>query len=149
MPSPIGHALGGIAAGWGNVPRRDMAGAAILAAVSIAPDLDLLFHSHRGPTHSAGAALLAGLVAWVLTRRSAFAASPLPPSPGLRRTGRRDRRSWAVAVTLAWASHVVLDWLSNDTRLPVGVMAFWPLMRDYHKAGIEMFPAISRRYWLA
>ena len=53
MPSPIGHALGGIAAGWGSAPRRDVAAAAILAAASIAPDLDLekyresLLESHQ------------------------------------------------------------------------------------------------------
>jgi hypothetical protein len=89
MPSPIGHALGGIAAGWGRVPRRDMAGAAILAAVSLAPDLDLLpvFQTHRGPSHSIGAAAL-------------------------------------------------------------GVMALWPLTSEYYKAGFEVFPAVSRRYWL-
>ena len=145
MPSPVGHVLGGIAAGWGVVPRRDMAGAAILAAVASVPDLDLLIHSHRGESHSVGAALVAGGIAWVAT--SAFAAAPLPPSPELRRTGRRHRLSWAVAVTLAWASHVLLDWLSNDTRPPLGVMALWPFTRDYYKASLEIFPPVSRRYW--
>jgi membrane-bound metal-dependent hydrolase YbcI (DUF457 family) len=128
MPSPIGHALGGIAAGWGRVPRRDMAGAAILAAVSLAPDLDLLpvFQTHRGPSHSIGAAALAGAIAWLITRRPA----------------------WAASVSLSWASHIVLDWMSNDTRPPLGVMALWPLTSEYYKAGFEVFPAVSRRYWL-
>ena len=127
MPSPIGHALGGIAAGWGSAPRRDVAAAAILAAVAVAPDLDLLVHSHRGPSHSVGAALIAGAFAWIVTRRP----------------------SWALAVSLAWASHVLLDWMGNDTRPPLGVMALWPFTRDYYKASFEVFPAISRRYWLA
>ena len=117
--------MGGIAIGWGSVPRRDMAGAAILAAVSIAPDLDLLISSHRGESHSIGAALAAGVIAWAVTR-----------SP-----------RWAAAVTLAWGSHILLDWLSNDTRPPLGVMALWPFTRDYYKAGIEIFPPVSRRYW--
>lgn len=104
-----------------------MAGAAILAAVAIAPDLDLIVHSHRGPTHSVGAALIAGAAAWTVTHRS----------------------RWGAAVALAWTSHVLLDWLSNDTRPPLGVMALWPFTRDYYKASIEVFPAISRRYWLA
>jgi membrane-bound metal-dependent hydrolase YbcI (DUF457 family) len=124
VPSPIGHALGGIAAGWGSLPRRDVAGAAILAAVAVAPDFDLLFQAHRGPSHSVGAALLAGAVAWMITRRP----------------------KWAAAVTLAWASHVLLDWLGNDTRPPLGVMALWPFSDAFYKAGIEIFPAISRRY---
>jgi membrane-bound metal-dependent hydrolase YbcI (DUF457 family) len=127
------------------VPRRDVAAAAILSAVSITPDLDLLVHSHRGESHSVGLAVVAGLVAFAIT--SAFAASPLPPSPELRRTGRRDRLRWAAAVSLAWASHILLDWLSNDTRPPLGVMALWPFTREYYKAGIEIFPPVSRRYW--
>jgi membrane-bound metal-dependent hydrolase YbcI (DUF457 family) len=127
VPSPIGHALGGIAAGWGSAPRRDVAAAAILAAASIAPDLDLLVHSHRGPTHSLGAALIAGAVAWVVSRRP----------------------RWGAAVALAWASHVLLDWMSNDTRPPLGITALWPISREYYKASFEVFPAISRRYWLA
>jgi len=102
-----------------------MAGAAILAAVSIAPDLDLLISSHRGESHSIGAALAAGVIAWAVTR-----------SP-----------RWAAAVALAWGSHILLDWLSNDTRPPLGVMALWPFTRDYYKAGIEIFPPVSRRYW--
>jgi hypothetical protein len=56
-------------------------------------------------------------------------------------------------VALAWASHIGLDWLSNDTRPPIGVMALWPMTREYYKAGIEIFPAVSRqccsaRFWL-
>lgn len=137
MPSPIGHALGAIAAGWGVVPRRDLAAAAILASVAIIPDLDLLVGDHRGISHSLGMAVAAGLVAAAVT--SASAAPPL----------RRDRLRWAVAVSLAWASHVLLDWMSNDTWPPLGVMAFWPLTRDYYKAGFEVFPAVSRKYWLA
>ena len=127
MPSPIGHALGGIAAGWGSVPRRNVAAAVMLAAVAIVPDLDLLIHDHRGVSHSVGAALIAGAVTWVVTRSS----------------------RWAFAVTLAWASHVLLDWMSNDARPPLGVMALWPFTRDYYKSSIEVFPAVSRRYWLA
>jgi membrane-bound metal-dependent hydrolase YbcI (DUF457 family) len=119
--------LGGIAAGWGAAPRRDLAGTAILAALAIAPDLDLLVGDHRGISHSLGMVLAAGLVAVAMTRRP----------------------RWGLAVALAWASHVLLDWMSNDTRPPIGVMALWPLTRDYYKAGFEIFPAVSRRYWLA
>ena len=50
-------------------------------------------------------------------------------------------------MALAWASHVLLDWLSNDTRPPLGVMALWPFTRDYYKASLEIFPPVSRRYW--
>jgi membrane-bound metal-dependent hydrolase YbcI (DUF457 family) len=125
MPSPIGHALGGIAVGWHASPRQNLQTAAVLAAVAIAPDLDLAFGIHREVSHSIGAALAAGLVALIATRRP----------------------RWALAITLAWGSHVFLDWLSNDTRPPIGVMALWPLTRDYYKASIEIFPPVSRKYW--
>src|SRR5215218_2709078 len=124
MPSPIGHALGGIAIGWAAVPRTNWRTAAVLAAVAIAPDLDLLVGYHRGITHSLGAACVAGAVGWAVTRQA----------------------RWGLAVGLAWASHVALDWLSNDTRPPIGVMALWPMTRDYYKASIEIFPPVSRRY---
>ena len=109
------------------MPRRTRAAAAFLAAVAIAPDLDLLFGAHREASHSLGAAVLAGAVAFLAARD--------------------NRWRWALAVTLAWGSHVLLDWLSNDTRPPIGVMALWPLTHDYFKAAIEIFPPVSRRYW--
>jgi membrane-bound metal-dependent hydrolase YbcI (DUF457 family) len=127
VPSPIGHALGGIAAGWSAAPRRDLAAIAIVAGVAIVPDLDLLLGDHRGISHSLGMAAIAGLIALAATHRP----------------------RWGAAVALAWASHVLLDWMSNDTRPPLGVMAFWPLSRDYYKASVEVFPAVSRKYWLA
>ena len=125
MPLPVGHALGGIAIGWHVSPRQNLQAAVVLAVVAIAPDLDLVFGTHREISHSVGAAVAAGVVALVATR-----------SP-----------RWALAVALAWASHVLFDWLSNDTRPPIGVMALWPLTRDYYKSAIEIFPPVSRRYW--
>jgi len=124
MPSPIGHALGGICAGWDAGARQNLRDACILAAVAIAPDLDLFVGDHRSITHSIGAAAAAGLVALVATRRP----------------------RWAMAVALAWGSHILLDWLSNDTRPPFGVMALWPFDHQYYKAAIEIFPPVSRRY---
>ena len=135
MPSPIGHALGGIALAWAVAPRRTVTTAVGLAAVALAPDLDLLIGDHRGISHSIGAAVVAGVVASALWA-SAFASSAL----------RRDTLRVALSVTLAWSSHIFLDWLSNDTRPPLGVMAFWPITTDYYKAAIEIFPPVSRRW---
>jgi len=135
VPSPVGHALGAIAIGWHAVPKATRRAAIALAAVAIAPDLDLLVGAHREISHSIGAAFIVGVIAAALW--SAFAASPL----------RRDTLRVALCATLAWASHVLLDWLSNDTRPPIGVMALWPFTHDYYKASIEIFPPVSRRYW--
>jgi membrane-bound metal-dependent hydrolase YbcI (DUF457 family) len=124
MPSPLGHALGGIAIGWAASDRRNLHAAVLIAAVALAPDLDLLVGDHRGISHSIGAAGVAGLLAWAVTRRP----------------------RWGLAIGLAWGSHVFLDWLSNDTRPPIGVMGLWPITRDYYKAAIEIFPPVSRRW---
>jgi hypothetical protein len=127
MPSPIGHGLGGLAAGWSAAPRRDRWVALLLAAVAVAPDLDLLVGTHRAASHSVGAAAIAGAVTWAVARR--------------------DRWRWSAAVTLAWASHILLDWLGNDARPPIGIMALWPFTDAYYKASVEIFPGVSRRYW--
>jgi hypothetical protein len=134
MPSPIGHALAGLAAGWLVEPPRASPAAArerwtsglVFAAAGVLPDVDLVFGAHSGPTHGLGAACLAGLAAFLITRR--------------------PRLSSAVAA--AYASHVLLDWLGTDTSPPIGIMALWPFSRGYYESHIHIFMAISRRYWL-
>ena len=98
----------------------------------MAPDLDLLFGAHSGPTHGLGAAILAGCIAWVW----------------LRRTGGRRTGGTAGAVALAYASHTLLDWLGTDSAPPIGIMALWPVSRGYYESHLHVFMAISRRYWL-
>lgn len=132
MPSPVGHALGGIVAGWRAVPdgarRADtLRTALVVGAFGVAPDLDLLFHDHRGPAHSLGAAILVGIAVSLLTRN-------------LR---------WGLAAGLPWTSHVILDWLGDDNFAPIGVMALWPLSHQYFQSPLHLFPAVSRSYWLA
>ena len=122
MPSPVGHALGGLIVGGALAPS-----ALILCAVAgVAPDIDFVWGGHNRETHSLGAAVIAGLVVWAWKR-----------SPRL-----------ALAVTLSWASHVLFDWLGSDDTPPLGVMALWPLNSDFYFANAFVFEAISRRYWL-
>jgi inner membrane protein len=129
MPSPIGHALGGMAFGWAIAPRlRDgvARAGAIYAAVGMAPDLDLLVGSHSTYTHSVGAVGLVFLAGLAASRRPRVAA----------------------AIAAAWASHLLLDWLGNDTSAPIGIMALWPFSREHYQSSFYVFEAISRRYWL-
>lgn len=153
MPSPLGHALAGIAAGWtldpapAGGPRRTARRAAVFALAATIPDLDLLIGTHRGPTHSLAASLAAGLVAWAWyawTRQDgggAGASEARGPAPDPLRL------AWPVAA--AYATHVLLDWLGADSSAPIGLMALWPLSHDYYSTSRPVFLAISRRYWLA
>jgi hypothetical protein len=130
MPSPIGHAIGGLMIGF--LTRRPpgtpgtLGTLGTLALSACLPDLDFLWGRHNMETHSVGAAALAGLVALVVTR------------------GREPRLS--IGVALAWGSHVLFDWLGSDDTPPLGVMALWPFSEQYYFANAFVFEAISRRY---
>jgi len=148
MPSPVGHALGGLIIGLAGARQnrpsgsRDAAQSApaaakadggsrtlvICAVAAVLPDLDFLWGRHNMETHSLGAAVLAGVVVLAWTRG-------------------RDRRL-ALLVALAWASHVLFDWLGSDDTPPLGVMALWPVSSRFYFAHAYVFEAISRRTWL-
>ena len=122
MPSPVGHALGGLIVGEVLAPS-----ALVLCAFAGAlPDIDFAWGGHNRETHSLGAAVIAGLVVLAWKR-----------SPRL-----------ALAVTLSWTTHVLFDWLGSDDTPPLGVMALWPINSDFYFANAYVFEAISRRYWL-
>lgn len=140
MPSPIGHVIAGVAAGWlvagsprvagtfaGKVPATFL----LFGALGAVPDVDLVVGAHSGPTHSIGAAALVGMTAFVVARYL-----------GARHAGRL-----ALACAAAYASHAVLDWLGSDSSPPIGVMALWPLSRAYYESDLHVFMAISRRYY--
>ena len=135
MPSPVGHALGGLAAAFvvdsfGRRPALTLPLLAASAALAVAPDLDILAGSHRIYSHSIGAVAIVGLVCWLALRR------------------RSSGPAAAAAMIAAYASHLPLDWLSKDTSLPSGLTVLWPLTRKYYTSGWDVFGEISRRYWL-
>lgn len=98
--------------------------------MAIAPDFDLLGGTHRTYTHSVGGVAVVGVVSWLLVR------------------ARRASAKIAAVLTGAYASHLPLDWLSKDTREPSGLTALWPFSTEYYQSGLDVFPEISRRYWL-
>ena len=143
MPTPIGHVLGGVAAGWVVAGRATgdrsasrtrarvrfaWGEACLFGALGAAPDLDLLFGAHSTYTHSIGAAALTALIAILWTR------------------GRHVRMGLACGAAVA--SHVLLDWLGSDTTPPIGIMALWPFTREFYQSPFFLFLAISRRWWL-
>jgi hypothetical protein len=139
MPTPVGHALGGLAAAWfaesasgtrswpATVPL-----AIACAAVAMSPDLDILAGSHRTYSHSIGAAALAGIIAWLIARR---------------RTPRAAAVAIALTIAVSYASHLLLDWLGKDSSSPPGLMALWPFSSRFYISGIDLFGEVSRRYW--
>ena len=138
MPSPVGHVIAGIAAGWlvagrpqGPEWRRDgIREALVFGALGALPDVDLLVGAHSGPTHSIGAAAIVAVVVWLAGR-------------GLRI---RHGLVGAAACFAAYGSHVILDWLATDSSPPIGIMALWPFSRLYYESDVHVFFAISRRY---
>ena len=144
MPTPVGHALAGVAAGYllaGRVDRTTLStrGAALswrslasdkrlllFASLGVLADIDFLFGVHSAYTHSVGATLVVGGVAALLARD-------------------RSRR-FAFAAALAYGTHIVLDWLGSDTVEPLGVMALWPLTTDYFLSGLYWFPSVCRQF---
>jgi LexA-binding, inner membrane-associated putative hydrolase len=114
---------------------RDASPYALLGA---APDLDLLVGLHSRYTHSIGAAVLTGVIAWAWLRRRSRATALGGVAP------------WqiAAACAAAVASHILLDWLGDDTTPPIGIMALWPLASGFYQSNLHVFGAVSRRFWL-
>jgi len=136
MPSPVGHALGGLAAGWlasgpGRL-ERPFTTAILFAALGAVPDIDVLVEgSHRLYTHSLVAVALVGLTVAVSPRRLG---------------GARGR--FALACAAAYGSHLLLDWLGDDRSAPIGIRALWPFTDAYYQSSALLFPPVERRYWL-
>lgn len=130
MPSPLGHALAGVAVAWSAEairrqpitvePRFTLAGTCL--ALAIGPDLDFLYPpSHRMMTHSLLAVVCVGLVVAALHQR------------------RADGRTVAVICALAYGSHLLLDWLGGDTKLPAGIQLLWPFSMEWFISDLNLF----------
>jgi hypothetical protein len=134
MPSPLGHAIAGVAIAWSAeaIARRPLGfrvGSTIAvtaAALAIAPDLDWLYPPvHRMMTHSLFAAGLTVALVAIMARR-------LTSSP-----------RWGVAIVcgLAYASHLLLDWLGGDTKIPAGIQLLWPFDGSWFISDVAVFRA--------
>src|SRR4029450_8202348 len=160
MPSPLGRARGARAEGWGSdlVPGRRSPGTAPANAsffsrsggwltvgcigLAVLPDLDLASESHRSFSHSIGAVIVVTIITGAVTGWVT------------RRTGHRTSSGLSIARVaaicgLAYATHLLLDWLAVDTRPPFGLQALWPFSNDYYLSGPNLFPRTERRALLS
>lgn len=139
MPSPIGHALAGLAIGLLAMPDRTQAPdkpqvpsylfPAVGVLVAALPDADLLVsHFHRAATHSLGATALLMILTTVVTGQV---------------TGRVGWRL-VLLVGTSHGSHVLMDWLGADPTTPAGIQALWPFDSRFHVSGLNWFPQTER-----
>jgi len=145
MPSPIGHALAGVAVAWtadlipgdrawrtvpdtGTWYQRAGGGLTLLCAgLAAAPDLDLAFAAHRTMTHSLLAAVCVGALA------AAIAADT-----------RRPIARIALMCAAAYGSHLLLDWLGADDFPPRGIQALWPISYEWFISNADVFRQTAR-----
>ena len=123
MPSPIGHMIAGAAIGRAITPheRTVIVACAVLA---VAPDLDLILpQAHRTWTHSFVAVAIVTIVAIAVTGKVKHSA----------------------ALALAFASHLLLDWLAVDPTPPHGIQLLWPFSNDWYISGLDIFRGTARR----
>jgi membrane-bound metal-dependent hydrolase YbcI (DUF457 family) len=125
MPTPVGHALAGIAAGslYTKPPPLTTAwkDIAIFAILGQIPDLDFIpgilmgkpDYWHHGASHSIFAALAVGLIFYIYGRT------------------RGEGRRWGLMAFWVVFSHVFLDAINEDTSPPHGIPLFWPVSNEY------------------
>src|SRR5262249_44617457 len=143
MPSPIGHALAGVAVAWTAdlLDRQPSSGRLVAAAAGLAmlPDADLLIPStHRMGTHSLFAAAVVFIVVSGVTGKVTLSRAS--------RVGGQART--AVICAAAYASHLLLDWLGADSFPPRGLQLFWPFSDGWFISDLDVFRQTARRQFL-
>jgi membrane-bound metal-dependent hydrolase YbcI (DUF457 family) len=138
MPSPVAHGLAGLIVhalvSRDEAERRDPWRIGVTVGAALLPDVDLLFqfidgrNHHDNETHSLGFALLAAVTGAAVFRLLRWKRPLL----------------LALAVGLAWGSHLVLDYLNVDTHPPIGLLALWPFSHAYFKSPVPIFLDIGR-----
>jgi len=158
MPTPFGHALAGVAAAWAVdlVPGRrgheaasrpasvyERAGGIltpICAGLAAVPDADLIFGGHRTATHSIIAAGVVAIVAGGVTAWVTRIAGPHTT----RSTNTAPAGRVALMCGVAYATHLLLDWLQIDRNPPSGIQLLWPFSGEWFISGADLFPRTER-----
>lgn len=138
MATPLGHAMAGVLVGTLATWQRPLWGygkdLALFAVLAMAADLDfvpgLLMGNpsayHQGLSHSVGMAGLAGVVMGLWGARY----------------GQAWR--WALVGGLVYLSHPLVDYITMDTRPPLGVQLWWPMSGEHVQAPAQVFLNVRR-----
>lgn len=157
MASPFGHALAGVALAWGAdlIPgtrawriaapsdtwsKRAGNGLTLACAMlAAAPDLDLFFgRFHRTMTHSFFSVALVAAIAALIAQRARWP-----------RSGQAATTRIVLMCAGAWATHLLLDWLSADQSTPRGIQLLWPFDGRWFISGWDVFVGSERRQLLS
>jgi membrane-bound metal-dependent hydrolase YbcI (DUF457 family) len=145
MPTPIGHSIAGLAVAWGTdawhaardpsgEPVISRTGIIVCAGLAAAPDLDLFVrHAHRTFSHSLTAVAVVMIMSIVVTGRVT------------RRLGGRSSVWLVAACTVAYASHILLDWLATDPHVPRGLQILWPFSDRWFISELDIFRGTARQ----
>ena len=144
MPSPVGHAIAGATIAWLAKPRptadpaendglKTLKATTVTAAfLAAAPDLDLLFPwTHRTASHSVTAVAVICLVMIIATRVTGQVTS-------------WSATRFIVMCTVAYASHLVLDWMAVDDTPPRGIQMLWPFSQAWLISNWDLFRGTAR-----
>jgi inner membrane protein len=144
MPSPVGHAIAGATIAWLAKPSptndpaehdglKTLKAATVTAAfLAAAPDLDLLFPwTHRTASHSVTAVAVICLVMIIATRVTGQVTS-------------WSATRFVAMCTVAYASHLVLDWMAVDDTPPRGIQMLWPFSQAWLISNWDLFRGTAR-----
>ncbi len=139
MPSPVAHSLAGIALAETEdnaLTRRSRTVFYALAVFfALFPDLDFIPGYlkgnpnlyHHGISHSLGFGLaVAFLFGWTFSKYLG------------------SYRKGMLFVFVLYLSHLFLDYLTVDTRLPIGEPLFWPVSRRYVISPLLIFSDVQK-----
>jgi len=167
MPTPIGHALAGVAAAWiadlapGDRAWRtatpsaswyERAGNGVTLAcafLATLPDIDLVWlpwfpRQHRTVTHSIGAVIVVGLTALIVRTVSDTSDTTSHHSHRIQRVRRVRPLRVALMCAAAYATHLLLDWLGVDNYPPYGLQALWPFSDAWFISNLNLFAQTAR-----
>jgi membrane-bound metal-dependent hydrolase YbcI (DUF457 family) len=176
MPSPIGHSLGGIAAGWLVTivtSRGDFSGQRCESenncSESVKGDG---FEGNKSPVlqrrkKKKRRKFLAKCFGGLWSEVTFFSLLAVAPDFDLL-VGKHStythsvgaitlvgvliyglnnqKKGQALSAMMAYGSHILLDWLGTDTSAPIGIMALWPLTNKFYQSQLFWFMAISRHF---